>query len=180
MCPYRGLAALIAAIAPPAAFSGSSCPDRLPPTPLYTRPSREDDFLDEEISDLESYKTHFYTSFTRATVPTQTRHAPTRSYGKKTRPRTSDSTSTTVFNVGDTVLVKTLVLTPTVQIPDVGVIVAIWQVEGEETPEDSYVRVQVHWFTRPRQLATFRAKRDFCEVSLCISILICAFLTAGI
>ena len=46
MCPYRGLATLIAAIAPPAAFSGSSCPDRLPPTPLYTRPSREDDFLD--------------------------------------------------------------------------------------------------------------------------------------
>ncbi|KAJ7196826.1 P-loop containing nucleoside triphosphate hydrolase protein [Mycena pura] len=74
-----------------------------------------------------------------------------------------------VFNVGDTVTVETMVLHRDRK-ASIAVIVAMWELvsdrEGAEEDEDEedenvgQMMVRIHWFLRPSELATIRAKRE--------------------
>lgn len=68
-----------------------------------------------------------------------------------------------VFKVGDTVYIAT-----NVRKPSIGILVAIWGVTGlsaeEEDDDGQEVRVRVHWFLRPSELAKLRAEREFYDV----------------
>lgn len=137
---------------------------------LHTRQSLPHDFLDLENelpvgASLEDYQTHFYNSFTRSSE----RRAPIKTYGKS-RARTSAVEPPTVYNVGDTVFVKTKAPNPSV-----AVITAVWKVEGEDISEKTPLRVRVHWFTRPSELPKYRAKKDFCEVCYSFVLLSASF-----
>ena len=112
-----------------------------------TRPSDlhdEDRFTAEEESEEDAKaETRFYAGFTKAVmVPT----------GNKKRKISKDVD----FSIGDTVLVQTQA-----KQPSVGVIVALWEVRmpGEEGEEKVYMKVKVHWFLRPEELASVRAKK---------------------
>jgi hypothetical protein len=70
-----------------------------------------------------------------------------------------------VFKVGDTVLIRT-----TQPSPSAGVIIAMWETRsttGDDTRErERRMKVKVHWFLRPTELARVRAKRKHVEASL--------------
>jgi origin recognition complex subunit 1 len=79
-----------------------------------------------------------------------------------------------VYVIGDTVLIHT-----GAKLDSVGVIVALWETRFRHSPEgdsddedgdeneeaDTRMKAKVHWFLRPSQLATVRAKRDHAEVN---------------
>ena len=139
----------------------SSSASVVPSGPLHSRPTRPQDFFEDEASNLDSLEhltTQFYESYIRSSKASFAR-APVRVYGRAQRPRQSDADVPTVFNVGDTVLVKTG--SPT---PSVAVITAIWNVDGEDFKPKASLRIRVHWFVRPSELPKIRAKRDFYEV----------------
>ncbi len=128
---------------------------------LHTRPARPDDLTgieDPDFTYIDDCVTHFYQSFTRNSG--RSTRAPIKTYGKGTRKRKSDVGTPTVFSIGDTVVVNTKKVNDSV-----GVITAIWKVEGKQSMEEQ-LRVQVHWFLRPEELPTYRVKKDFSEVSL--------------
>ncbi|EMD32073.1 hypothetical protein CERSUDRAFT_68906 [Gelatoporia subvermispora B] len=62
------------------------------------------------------------------------------------------------FSLGDTVLVRT-----SSKEPSIAVIVAIWEVVGEEAPDNGGIRVNLHWFIRPSELPRIRAQRPHME-----------------
>jgi len=60
--------------------------------------------------------------------------------------------------------------------PSIGVIVALWETKAEDADEDEFVdstkmRIRIHWFLRPSELASIRAKRDHEEVCNSASLL---------
>jgi origin recognition complex subunit 1 len=61
------------------------------------------------------------------------------------------------YKIGDTVLV-----TSVNRLPSVGVIVGMWENrwENEDGEETQKMRVKIHWFLRPTELAGIRAKRE--------------------
>lgn len=75
------------------------------------------------------------------------------------------------FKVGDTVLVNT-----SARYPSVGVIVELWQEGLAETSShpESAMKVKVHWFLRPNELAAVRASRSHQKVSLRFDLQRCA------
>lgn len=74
------------------------------------------------------------------------------------------------FSVGDTVLIKTDTLYRMHRPPSIGVILAMWETKAKDQEEDEYesdsakMRVRVHWFLRPTELASIRARRDHMKV----------------
>jgi origin recognition complex subunit 1 len=143
--------------------------------PLYARSTnRELDLLQEEKDLLENdeedqdLETLFYQSFEiKRTVAPQFRGGgPSRGKSKKT----ANETGLDRFSVGDTVLIKTDTLYRTHRPPSVGVILAMWETKvkdgekGVHEPDPSKMRVRVHWFLRPTELASIRAKRDHTKV----------------
>ncbi|KAE9385151.1 hypothetical protein BT96DRAFT_960792 [Gymnopus androsaceus JB14] len=135
-----------------------------PEEPLFTRPlNPEVDLHDEDrekfnrLSEDERRKdltTRFYDEL-RVSA---TRKA---SKGKKA---TRAKEQATTFAVGDTVLVSS----PSSR-PSIGVIVDMWEIElGEEEEEsesdeegEDKIRVRVHWFDRPSDLPSVRARRYY-------------------
>lgn len=120
---------------------------------IFTRDAKPDDLHDEDcvVLDGETAQTCFYGGFLRL------RQAlPKRERGE------SETGKNEEFRVGDTVLVQTQS-----RLPSIGVIVAIWEVavDDEENESRKHQKVKVHWFLRPNELATVRAKRDHEEVS---------------
>lgn len=141
--------------------SSSAPADIIPSGPLHSRTTGPLDFFEDEDHDpdsLDVLHTHFYQSYSRNTKPTSAR-APIRTYGRVSRPRKSDADAPTVFNLGDTVLVKTAS-----RVPSVAVITALWTVEGDDFRPKTALRVRVHWFVRPGELPKIRARREFDEV----------------
>lgn len=121
--------------------------------------------LEEEREDpgcnIALLKTRYYSAFTRENN-VSIRRAP-RVYGNaskgKNRERpTSDDTNET-YKVGDTVLVRT-----TSNVLSIAVIVAVLTVAEEGCLDKHGCRVMVHWFIRPNELPTVRARRDNKEV----------------
>lgn len=125
--------------------------------PIYKRPTERQDLFEPEAeffenngTNISSLETHFFQEFSMNTSRV------VRTYGRsKRRPESGGE----VFKVGDTVLVDT-----NAKQPSVAVIAAIWRVQpGNIQP---YIRVLVHWFIRPVELAGVRANRDHLEVSI--------------
>ena len=71
-----------------------------------------------------------------------------------------------IYHVGDTVLIETDSIYLVKRPPSVGVIVAMWQIKGnaQEVADPNKMRVRIHWFLRPREMASIRAKRQHEEV----------------
>jgi origin recognition complex subunit 1 len=67
------------------------------------------------------------------------------------------------YKIGDTVLV-----TSVNRLPSVGVIVGMWENrwENEDGEETQKMRVKIHWFLRPTELAGIRAKREHAIVRI--------------
>ncbi|KAJ3480400.1 hypothetical protein NLI96_g8374 [Meripilus lineatus] len=119
--------------------------------PVHTRRTESQDLFEPELDQLRrdgidtgSLRTSF---FDHLIIPST---RVTRTYGRSTR---KPDTSGDVYHIGDTILVQTKA-----KQPSVAVIMAIWSVQGQGT--QPIVRVLVHWFLRPSELAGFRAKRE--------------------
>ncbi|KAL1940128.1 hypothetical protein VTO73DRAFT_9079 [Trametes versicolor] len=150
--------------------SSSTPADIIPSGPLHSRTTGPLDFFEDEDHDpdsLDDLHTHFYKSYSRNTKPTSAR-APIRTYGRVSRPRKSDADAPTLFNLGDTVLVKTAS-----RVPSVAVITALWTVEGNDFHPKAALRVRVHWFVRPGELPKIRARREFDENEVLYNISAC-------
>jgi origin recognition complex subunit 1 len=116
----------------------------------------EDDDEEEEEEELE---TVFYESF-------KMRRKPTNYRGMK-RLKVAE-TELQTYRVGDTVMVETDALYLMKKPPSIGVIIAMWETrrKGEENQEGaSTMRIRIHWFLRPTEMASIRAKREHEEVS---------------
>ena len=124
---------------------------------VWTRPTRLEDLseslldrLQDENLDIEDYETRFFDSFERQTAP---KHVP-KVYGKGKRVATATTSDT--FKIGDTVLVATA------RESSIAVITAVWQVVGGD--DEKHTHVSLHWFLKPNQLASIRARREHLEV----------------
>ena len=126
--------------------------------PICTRPTRVEDLSDSQIAkmqdgelDIEDFETRFYDRFEKSEV-TKT---PLRVYGKGKRPARTTAVSET-YGIGETVFVDTS------RQSSIAVITAIWTVVGGD--EEEYMNVALHWFLKPNQLASIRARREHLEV----------------
>lgn len=112
---------------------------------IFSRETRADDLHEEDIFGDEETETVFYEGFTRINY-------------EKRKTVVDDE-----FNVGDTVLVKTQA-----KLASVGVIVAMWEVrvKGDSDGQKVYQKVKIHWFLRPSELPSVRARRDHLQVCM--------------
>ncbi|TFK49740.1 P-loop containing nucleoside triphosphate hydrolase protein [Heliocybe sulcata] len=151
--------------------------------PVHIRTSEYEDAGEEEglFEDKAQAQTVFYDSFTRRQAPEVAKTAGRgRARGKGKAKEVEGQAET--FSVGDTVLIAT-----NAKKPSVGVIVAMWQVQaGEEEVEredddeqggEGKMKVKVHWFLRPTELAGVRAKRDHLENEIYFSLSSCGITT---
>lgn len=80
--------------------------------------------------------------------------------------KAAGDTRVDTFSVGDTVLIETDSLYRVHRHPSIAVILAMWETKAKDGEEDEYgsspakMRVRVHWFLRPTELASIRARRD--------------------
>ncbi|KAF8649352.1 hypothetical protein AX16_005861 [Volvariella volvacea WC 439] len=148
---------------------------------IYIRPTNaEYDLLqgdvEDDAEDVSNMKTIFYEEFTQlSTKPTRKTVAKKgRKKGATAAKNASVEADGVSYKVGDTVLVETDGLYRMRRPPSVAVVVAIWETrpeeDGEEEEEDEDggrvvkdVRIRVHWFLRPSELAGVRAKREHLE-----------------
>jgi origin recognition complex subunit 1 len=129
------------------------------------RKTTADDLYDEETLDgdaeHEPPTTIFYDALQRISSPHPTTKGKSNAHG-----------TTSTFAVGDTILVDTPSIYPTVRRPSIGVIISMWEIfwsgaddEDEQRGGQDHMRVRVHWFLRPTELASVRARRDHREAS---------------
>lgn len=126
--------------------------------PILVREALPTDLHEEDLlEDGAEIETLFYKSFTREKSRKKSRRK------KDAEDEDEDRDVILVFNVGDTVLVRSHA-----KLPSVGVIVAMWDVREKTPSEDgeakSFMKVKVHWFLRPSELPNVRARRDHLEV----------------
>ncbi|KAF6760325.1 replication control protein 1 [Ephemerocybe angulata] len=113
---------------------------------------------EEEDSDTE--KTVFYSAFTiKVSKPKQLRTK---------QASGGDDDEVRTFRLGDTITIETDTLSRQRRPPSVAVIVSMWEVRkgGEELTREhdsSKMRLRVHWFLRPSELAAIREKREHAE-----------------
>ena len=115
-----------------------------------------------EESELSEMETIFYDAFRMKRKATAYRGSKRMKLGK---------TETQTYRVGDTVMVETDSLYIMKRPPSIGVLVAMWEVrrkaEGLHAPTDTNkMYLRIHWFLRPTELASIRAKREHEEVRL--------------
>jgi origin recognition complex subunit 1 len=76
---------------------------------------------------------------------------------------------TITYKVGDTVMVETDTLYIMKRPPSIGVVVAMWEMrkkgDTDSSTDASRMRIRIHWFLRPTELAGIRAKREHGDVS---------------
>ncbi|KAI0085996.1 hypothetical protein BDY19DRAFT_1093831 [Irpex rosettiformis] len=114
----------------------------------------------ETKTDIKTVQTHFFDSYAYFNThshpllsdTTLKIKRPAKVYGKAKK-RPSDDTA--ALKVGDTVFIESSI--PSRE-PNVAVITGIWKVTKGE--EEVCVNVGVHWFLRPSQLPSVRAKRE--------------------
>ncbi|KAF8802447.1 P-loop containing nucleoside triphosphate hydrolase protein [Phlegmacium glaucopus] len=116
-------------------------------------PSSDDDD-DTEIDKKEALETFFYDAFTMKRKVASLSASGGRRGAVKLMQRT--------YHVGDTVLIETESIYVVKRPPSVGVIVAMWQIgrSAEEAADPNKMRVRIHWFLRPKEMASIRAKRQ--------------------
>jgi origin recognition complex subunit 1 len=138
--------------------------------PIYSRPSIQDDFLDDEWEqargddddedvDGRNLMTDFYDGFSVSGKKIAGKFVRFTRGTKKGRPKNKAKANDEEerYKIGDTVLV-----TSVNRLPSVGVIVGMWENrwENEDGEETQKMRVKIHWFLRPTELAGIRAKRE--------------------
>lgn len=132
---------------------------------IFERDAVLDDLYDEETLEEEEEvrKSAFFEALTRTTA---------KGKGRKGKGKDRAVEETATFKIGDMILIDTPNIYPTVRKPSVAVIVAMWHVDwpnDEDLEEDAHLqssmRIRVHWFLRPSELASVRARRDHLEVS---------------
>ena len=111
---------------------------------------------EKKVYDKETRETFFYDAFTMK------RKVASLSGGRRGAVKLLQRT----YHVGDTVLIETDSIYLMKRPPSVGVIVAMWQIKGnaQEAADPNKMRVRIHWFLRPKEMATIRAKRQHEEV----------------
>ncbi|KAK0469491.1 P-loop containing nucleoside triphosphate hydrolase protein [Desarmillaria tabescens] len=151
----------LATIATPGLFDLSWCG-----SPAHVHPLNPE--LDLRLEDREEWEkldeverqektTMFYDAFQRK-KPTVAK----KTYGRKKSSAKQAVENTETFRVGDTVLVSN----GNSRYPSVAVIIALWETDlkeaGDEPPSKT-MYVRVHWFLRPKELPSVRAKREAFE-----------------
>ncbi|KAF9534025.1 hypothetical protein CPB83DRAFT_420329 [Crepidotus variabilis] len=128
-----------------------------------------------EFGEKEEIETVFYTSFCMKRKGT--------AYRGSKRMKVS-KTEMQTYRVGDTVMVETDTLYIMKKPPSVGVIVAMWEVrklEGNlEQADANSMKVRIHWFLRPSEMASIRAKRDHEENEIYYSLATRVIVTPGV
>ncbi|KAJ3763886.1 P-loop containing nucleoside triphosphate hydrolase protein [Lentinula raphanica] len=123
------------------------------PKPLFTRPLDakwdllEDDRLEyEQLDDdnIEQLETRFYDKL---------KAVKTKKYGKARTGKRSVGEDYTTYSIGDTVLISS-----SNRLPSIAVIVDMWETDLEREDVER-MRIRVHWFDRPSELPSIRAKR---------------------
>ncbi|KAF9463967.1 P-loop containing nucleoside triphosphate hydrolase protein [Collybia nuda] len=139
--------------------------------PIYIRPTNFNvDLLQEDREALEEdgdgdidndLETVFYHAFEMEKAPAKKKY---RGGGKAKKNEESSSLHT--YKVGDTVLIETDTLSRIRRPPSIGIILSMWETrrkreeEEEEDWDPANMRMRIHWFLRPAELASIRAKRD--------------------
>ncbi|KDR68521.1 hypothetical protein GALMADRAFT_256748 [Galerina marginata CBS 339.88] len=92
-------------------------------------------------------------------------------------------TEANLYRVGDTVMVETDTLYLIKRPPSIGVVVSMWQTrktDEEIEPDPTKMRVRVHWFLRPSEMASIRAKREHEENEIYYTMTSGEILTPGV
>lgn len=118
----------------------------------------------QENGEIEQFsETFFYNAFRMKRKATAYRGSKSMRLGK---------TGTVTYKVGDTVMVETDTLYIMKRPPSIGVIVAMWETRKKADSRivagASRIRIRIHWFLRPTELASIRAKREYEDVSCCL------------
>ena len=148
--------------------------------PIYSRPSVRDDFLDDseweqtrgdededdddKNAERRSTMTEFYDGYVVSGKKNVGKFARFTRGAKKSKSKgTRKGKDEDLFKIGDTVLVASVN-----KLPSVGVIIGMWENrwEDEEGEESQKMRVKIHWFLRPTELAGIRAKREHAVVRM--------------
>ncbi|KIM40772.1 hypothetical protein M413DRAFT_167654 [Hebeloma cylindrosporum] len=137
--------------------------------PIFTRPcnpeldllaeerdekDKGDDDDDEETEEEQEVETVFYEAFKMKRKAT--------SYRGTKRMKVAKAELQT-YRVGDTVMIETDTLYFMKKPPSIGVIVAMWETRrkgAEHQGGAPTMRVRIHWFLRPTEMASIRAKRE--------------------
>lgn len=139
--------------------------------PVYTRTCNPDvDLMQEERDEREETfngaeghdeQTVFYAAFSLKKPNSKQQRA-------KGRILSDDITT---YKVGDTITVETDTLSRQRRPPSVAVIVSMWEVRRKNEvhalaphAQISRMRIRVHWFLRPSELAAIRQKREHAPV----------------
>ncbi|KAF8072242.1 P-loop containing nucleoside triphosphate hydrolase protein [Lyophyllum atratum] len=135
--------------------------------PLCVRPTNPSlDLTQEERDELEKnedgdeMETVFYRSFEMKNKAVKVYRSKVK--GKK-KQKAGEQSDMTTFHVGDTILIKTDEILLQYKPPSIGVILAMWETrekDSEDESEPAKMRIRVHWFLRPTELPSIRAKRD--------------------
>lgn len=111
----------------------------------------------------DEYETLFYESFKMA------RHSS--STDRRTGVRKASKGATTnerIYRVGDAVLIETNTLDTMKKPPSIAIIVSMWDLhkihEDTEDSDHREMKIRVHWFLRPSELARVRANREHLQV----------------
>jgi origin recognition complex subunit 1 len=131
--------------------------------PTRVRPATRQDFPgDEDFCEEDGREIQFHDSFIRRN------HAKriSQTYSKK-RKRIgvvkNGSELGEVFKIGDTVLVAS-----NTKEPSIAVVMSMWEEfygNGDVEDRSEHMKIQIHWFLRPAQLARIRQQRDHYKVS---------------
>ncbi|KAF9260238.1 P-loop containing nucleoside triphosphate hydrolase protein [Marasmius fiardii PR-910] len=116
---------------------------------------------DDQDVEQHDYETRFYTELeiTNPSNPWGRRAA--KGKGKAKAPAQDGTMS---YKIGDTVLVETFnYMHMAKKVPNVAVIVDMWETDYDGPEETGKMKVLVHWFVRPSELPTYRAKRNHHE-----------------
>ncbi|KAF9454534.1 P-loop containing nucleoside triphosphate hydrolase protein [Macrolepiota fuliginosa MF-IS2] len=137
--------------------------------PIYTRcvnpdldllQDERDELSQEEINDLE---TVFYDGLSMKTQKTKIYRG-----GKSNAKKRRAEETRQIYRIGDTILIETDTLYRVRRPPSVAVIVAMWECRSRDVfagqqVDSRRMRLRVHWFLRPTELASIRAKREHAE-----------------
>ncbi|KAF5339244.1 hypothetical protein D9758_013297 [Tetrapyrgos nigripes] len=141
------------------AAGASWCPGA---RPLDTRPlDASRDLLPEEVDawnneedeeNRENLETRFYDSY-------QTRKS-AHMKRKTTKGKGKTESEFVTYKVGDTIFVETEMLAK--KAPSIAVITGMWETDFE-AEDTERIRLGIHWFIRPNELPSIRAKRNYQE-----------------
>lgn len=137
---------------------------------MYTRATSLDlDLLQDERDEfsediIDSMQTVLYDGLSMRTQKAKIHNA------AKKRRRAVEETQQ-VYHVGDTILIETDSLSRVRRPPSIAVIVAMWECRNKDESTEgqmsaSRMRIRVHWFLRPTEMASIRAKRAHDQVCL--------------